>query len=212
MPASIDVGWWACRSCGRRHARLGSGAPARQRARREHQERLRRGPWRGVRTPSMFAAGGAEPPGRPDARSPRLVELKVSKGTTPSQLAAHVARMNDVEYAFVPPVRTLFARRAKARRRSARLAAMGTRCDSPRSRAGRGGIQERDQYHHRRRRQRHRHRSSRPEATRSPSTRISCAGRTRTSSGTARTSPASSPRPPATAWASRASAAERSSR
>jgi subtilisin family serine protease len=48
------------------------------------------------------------------ARAPRLVELKVSKGTSPSQLAAHVARMKDVEYAFVPPVRTLFARRAKA--------------------------------------------------------------------------------------------------
>jgi subtilisin family serine protease len=48
-------------------------------------------------------------------RSPRLVELKVSKGTNASQLAAHVARMKDVEYAFVPPVRSLFARRAKAR-------------------------------------------------------------------------------------------------
>jgi subtilisin family serine protease len=48
-------------------------------------------------------------------RSARLVELKVRKGTSPSQLAAHVARMKDVEYAFVPPVRTLFARRAKRR-------------------------------------------------------------------------------------------------
>jgi subtilisin family serine protease len=62
----------------------------------------------------MFvAAGGSR--GTAKARSPRLVELKVSKGTSPSQLAAHVARMKDVEYAFVPPVRTLFARRAKAR-------------------------------------------------------------------------------------------------
>ncbi len=41
---------------------------------------------------------------------------------------------------------------------------------------------------------------------------FSAAARTRTSSGTARTSPASSPPPPATAWESRASAAERSSR
>jgi subtilisin family serine protease len=60
---------------------------------------------------SMFAARGG---GRfAKAQPPRLVELKVSKGTSPSQLASHVARMNDVEYAFVPPVRRLFARRAK---------------------------------------------------------------------------------------------------
>jgi subtilisin family serine protease len=71
------------------------------------------GPGGGTRALSMFAAaGGSRRTGK--ARSPRLVELKVSKGTSPSQLAAHVARMKDVEYAFVPPVRTLFARRAKA--------------------------------------------------------------------------------------------------
>ncbi len=71
------------------------------------------GPGGGGRALSMFAAAGGA--GRTaNARSPRLVELKVSKGTSPSQLAAHVARMKDVEYAFVPPVRTLFARRAKA--------------------------------------------------------------------------------------------------
>jgi subtilisin family serine protease len=64
-----------------------------------------------ARTLSMFAAGGA---GRgPKSRSPRLVELKVTKGTTPAQLAAHVARMNGVEYAFVPPVREAFARRRR---------------------------------------------------------------------------------------------------
>jgi subtilisin family serine protease len=67
----------------------------------------------GARALSMFAAaGGGRRPAK--ARAPRLVELKVSKGTSPAQLAAHVARMKDVEYAFVPPVRTLFARRAKA--------------------------------------------------------------------------------------------------
>jgi subtilisin family serine protease len=47
------------------------------------------------------------------ARSPRLVELKVTRGTSAAQLAAHVARMKEVEYAFVPPVRRLLARRAK---------------------------------------------------------------------------------------------------
>ena len=60
---------------------------------------------------SRRAEQDAEPTG---ARSPRLVELKVSRGTSAAQLAAHVARMKDVEYAFVPPVRRLFARRAKS--------------------------------------------------------------------------------------------------
>jgi subtilisin family serine protease len=70
------------------------------------------GPEGGTRAPSMFAAGRA---GRrtAGARSPRLVELKVSRGTSAAQLAAHVARMKDVEYAFVPPVRRLLARRAR---------------------------------------------------------------------------------------------------
>lgn len=70
------------------------------------------GPGGGSRGLSMFAAGGSHR--TVTARSPRLVELEVSKGTSPAQLAAHVARLKDVEYAFVPPVRTLFARRAKA--------------------------------------------------------------------------------------------------
>jgi len=70
-------------------------------------------PGRGARAPSTLsgAAGGDRRGLR--ARSVRLVEIKVSRGTTPSQLAAHVARLKDVEYAFVPPVRKLFARRAK---------------------------------------------------------------------------------------------------
>ena len=38
----------------------------------------------------------------------------MSKGTSASQLAAHVSRLKEVEYAFVPPVRQLFARRKKA--------------------------------------------------------------------------------------------------
>jgi subtilisin family serine protease len=60
----------------------------------------------------MFVAAGA---GRRASRAgaPRLVELKAKKGTSPAQLAAHVARMRDVEYAFVPPVRRAFAKRAR---------------------------------------------------------------------------------------------------
>jgi phage-related protein len=65
------------------------------------------------RAPSTFAAVSSTDRGT-RRRSPRLVELKVSKGTSASQLASHVARMKDVEYAFVPPVRQLFARRKKA--------------------------------------------------------------------------------------------------
>ena len=53
----------------------------------------------GSRALSMFVATGRGRTAR--ARSPRLVELKVSRGTSPSTLAAHVARMKDVEYAFV---------------------------------------------------------------------------------------------------------------
>ena len=74
------------------------------------------GPGAGTRSLSMFAAAGAG--GRTAmarARAPRLVELKVSKGTSAAQLAAHVARMKDVEYAFVPPVRTVFGRRARTK-------------------------------------------------------------------------------------------------
>jgi subtilisin family serine protease len=67
----------------------------------------------GGRGLAMFAAaGGGRRVAR--ARAPRLVELKVTRGTSPAQLAAHVARLKEVEYAFVPPVRRLFARRAKA--------------------------------------------------------------------------------------------------
>ena len=48
----------------------------------------------------MFAAVSSADRGA-RRRSPRLVELKVSTGTSASQLAAHVARMREVEYAFV---------------------------------------------------------------------------------------------------------------
>jgi subtilisin family serine protease len=66
----------------------------------------------GAGAPSMFAVSSG---GRTARRqSPRLVALKVGKGTSASRLAAHVARMKEVEYAFVPPVRRLFARRKKA--------------------------------------------------------------------------------------------------
>jgi subtilisin family serine protease len=67
-----------------------------------------------ARSFSRFAASaGGRRPAR--ARSSRLVEIRVASGTSPAQLAAHVARMKDVEYAFVPPVRRLFARRRKSK-------------------------------------------------------------------------------------------------
>ena len=62
---------------------------------------------------AFAAAAGGRRAAR--ARGPRLVEIKVARGTSPAQLAAHVARMKDVEYAFVPPVRRLFARRRKSK-------------------------------------------------------------------------------------------------
>ena len=67
----------------------------------------------GPGAPPMFAAvsSGGRTARR---RSPCLVALTVGKGESAAQLAAHVARMNEVEYAFVPPVRRLFARRKKA--------------------------------------------------------------------------------------------------
>jgi subtilisin family serine protease len=46
--------------------------------------------------------------------SSRIVEIDVSRDTNARQLAAHIARMEDVEYAFVPPVRRLFRRRSTA--------------------------------------------------------------------------------------------------
>lgn len=63
---------------------------------------------------AMFLAGVG---GRraSSARAPRLVELKPRKGTSAAQLASHLGRMHDVEYAFVPPVRRLFARRSGRR-------------------------------------------------------------------------------------------------
>jgi subtilisin family serine protease len=63
---------------------------------------------------AMFMTGAA---GRraSSARAPRLVELKPRRGSSAAALAAHVARMKDVEYAFVPPVRRLFAKRARRR-------------------------------------------------------------------------------------------------
>lgn len=69
------------------------------------------GPTDASRSLSMFASGvGARR--ATAARSPRLVELKVRKGASAASLAAHLERMKDVEYAFVPPVRELFAKRA----------------------------------------------------------------------------------------------------
>jgi subtilisin family serine protease len=67
----------------------------------------------GTASRSFAAAAGGRRPAR--TRSAQLVEIKVSSGTSPAQLAAHVARMKDVEYAFVPPVRRLFARRKKTK-------------------------------------------------------------------------------------------------
>jgi subtilisin family serine protease len=67
----------------------------------------------GPRPRSTMRAAAAAGRG-PGARSPRLVEIKVSRGTSAAQLASHVARMNEVDYAFVPPVRKLFGRRRRA--------------------------------------------------------------------------------------------------
>jgi subtilisin family serine protease len=47
------------------------------------------------------------------AGEPRLIELAPKKGTSAAKLAAHVQRMKEVEYAFVPPVRRAFAKRAR---------------------------------------------------------------------------------------------------
>jgi subtilisin family serine protease len=63
---------------------------------------------------AMFVAGVDAGRHASSARAPRLVELKPAKGESAARLAAHVRRMPDVEYAFVPPVRRLFARRRKA--------------------------------------------------------------------------------------------------
>jgi subtilisin family serine protease len=67
------------------------------------------------RQPASMLSGAARA-GRSARRteSARLIEIRVSRDTSPTQLAAHLARMNDVEYAFVPPVRKLFGRRARA--------------------------------------------------------------------------------------------------
>jgi subtilisin family serine protease len=69
------------------------------------------GPTRGARSLSMLGgtAGGARRGLR--ARPSQLIEIGVGRGTSAAQLAAHVERMKGVEYAFVPPVRTLFGRR-----------------------------------------------------------------------------------------------------
>ena len=70
------------------------------------------GPARGARSLSSMLGGAAGGPRRgPLARRAQLVEIGVGRGTTPAQLAAAVERMKGVEYAFVPPVRRLFAKR-----------------------------------------------------------------------------------------------------
>lgn len=66
-----------------------------------------------ARSFAMFAAG-VRAARASRTRSPRLVEVKVKKGASPAQLAAHMSRMKEVEYAFVPPVRQLFAKRRKS--------------------------------------------------------------------------------------------------
>ena len=67
---------------------------------------------RGGRSLSMLGGSAAGPGRGPRAARPaQLVEIGVSRGTSPAQLAAQVERMKGVEYAFVPPVRRLFGRR-----------------------------------------------------------------------------------------------------
>lgn len=67
---------------------------------------------RAGRAPSMFTSLGGIARRTATARAPQLVELTLGKGTNPSRLAAHLRGMKGVEYAFVPPVRRLFARKA----------------------------------------------------------------------------------------------------
>lgn len=69
---------------------------------------------RGERKLSTLSGSATGSRGEKRAPAARIVEIEVRSGTSPSQLAAHLARFKDVEYAFVPPVRKLFARRAKA--------------------------------------------------------------------------------------------------
>lgn len=68
-----------------------------------------------------LALGGAAPARGPRSRgqAPRstgLVEIVVARGTSPQDLARHVASLGHVEYAFVPPVRRLFGGRTAAGR------------------------------------------------------------------------------------------------
>ena len=112
----------------------------------------------GGRAMFMTAAGGRS---ASSARAPRLVELKPAKGESAGQLAAHVARLKDVEYAFVPPVRRLFAKaHAGQRWRSAGWPPVGPRRDPARARAHRRGVQQRE--HHYRCGDRQRHRPNAP--------------------------------------------------
>lgn len=49
-------------------------------------------------------------------RSAGIVEITVAPGTSPKELATHIAALAHIEYAFVPPVRRLFGTRAAAAR------------------------------------------------------------------------------------------------
>jgi hypothetical protein len=59
--------------------------------------------------------GSASRGGRARTDSSRLVEIEVSRGTNAARLASDLERMKDVEYAFVPPVRRLLAKRRRAK-------------------------------------------------------------------------------------------------
>ncbi len=210
MPAAMmSPGGRAAHRAGVTHE-SGSGSPAGQRPCHEHPERVRRGTGTATGAPSMFAAVSSTGRGA-RRRSPRLVELKVGKGTSASQLAAHVARMKDVEYAFVPPVRQ--AVRHGGRKPASIRLPRGNGDTERFASVTRGprGIQERDEYHDRGRRQRHRHATSRLEA----GDRRVQEFPARVGQGFRRarhaTSRASSPRPPATVSASRGCAAAGSS-
>ena len=73
-------------------------------------------PMPGARGPLRDLAAGAAAGRAPLQRATRsdgLVEIRVERGTDPKKLARHVAGMDDVEYAFVPPIRHLFGKRTK---------------------------------------------------------------------------------------------------
>jgi subtilisin family serine protease len=81
-------------------------------------------PFAADRRPARALAAAVAEAGRPLKRARGLVAVKVDRGTSAEALAAHLDSLKDeVEYAYVPPVKYLFPARRRsrpARRRRAR--------------------------------------------------------------------------------------------